>query len=383
MNRTTSLVFRFALVIALSIVSGTMHAQTPPDLSGTWTIDRARTDRPVLPSTGTASAAFSAGGTAEQLILRQTANELTVTPRGASSLVYKLDGTDTWYPSLEAKAAWQDGRLVITWLRKNVYLGPGKGYATYTGREVYGRDGDVLVVDRSVTTPAGRQAGKVVYTRSAGPSQPAAQAQAPARSPASPPRVAASGAAAAPKWSAPRTPWGDPDISGNFTNVFEQATPLERPDDLAGKSLNDVTGKELTDLLVQRRDVSLERFENTGDIHAPTFWWADALAVEKGSQAWFVIDPPDGKVPPMMPAGRDRIAAQAAARRQSGRGSADSYEDRSLYDRCISRGLPGSMMPAIYGNSYRIVQGPGWVAISYEMVNETRVIPLDGRPHPG
>jgi hypothetical protein len=98
--------------------------------------------------------------------------------------------------------------------------------------------------------------------------------------------------------------------------------------------------------------VSLERFENTGDIHAPTCWWADALAVEKGSQAWFVIDPPDGKVPPMTPAGRDRIATQAAARRQSGRrGPADSYEDRSLYDRCISRGLPGSMMPAIYGNS--------------------------------
>jgi hypothetical protein len=49
--------------------------------------------------------------------------------------------------------------------------------------------------------------------------------------------------------------------------------------------------------------------------------------------------------------------------------------------RCISRGLPGSMMPAIYGNSYQIVQGPGWVAIRYEMVHETRLIPLDGRPH--
>src|SRR5207244_11205805 len=138
------------------------------------------------------------------------------------------------------------------------------------------RDGDVLVVNRSVTTPTGTQTGKVVYTRSIGPSQQAAQVQAPApaRSSASAPRVSPSGAAAAPKWSAPRTPWGDPDISGNFTNVFEQATPLERPDELAGKSINDVTGKELTDLLVQRRDASLERFENTGDIHAPTFWWA-------------------------------------------------------------------------------------------------------------
>ena len=76
-----------------------------------------------------------------------------------------------------------------------------------------------------------------------------------------------------------------------------------------------------------------------------------------------------------------RAAARAALRR--GRGAADSYEDRSLYDRCITRGLPGSMMPANYGNSYRIVQGPGFVAISYEMVHETRVIPLDGRPQVG
>ena len=126
-------------------------------------------------------------------------------------------------------------------------------------------------------------------------------------------------AAAGAKWSAPRLPWGDPDISGNFTNVFEQATPLERPDELAGKTLNDVSGKELADLLVQRRDANLERFENSGDIHAPTFWWADALEVEKGSQAWFVIDPPDGKVPPATAAARQRIAAQAASRRRSGR----------------------------------------------------------------
>ena len=67
--------------------------------------------------------------------------------------------------------------------------------------------------------------------------------------------------------------------------------------------------------------------------------------------------------------------------RAGGRGPADSYDDRSLYDRCITRGVPGSMMPAIYGNSYQIVQGPDAVAITYEMVHETRVIPLDGRPH--
>src|SRR4026209_1340076 len=60
---------------------------------------------------------------------------------------------------------------------------------------------------------------------------------------------------------------------------------------------------------------------------------------------------------------------------------ADSYEDRSLYDQCITRGLPGSMMPAIYGNSYQLHQGPGFVAIRYEMIHETRIIPVDSRAH--
>ena len=78
-----------------------------------------------------------------------------------------------------------------------------------------------------------------------------------------------------------------------------------------------------------------------------------------------------------------RIAARAAAARATRGSGADSYTDRSLYDRCITRGLPGSMLPAIYGNSYHIVQGPGFVAIRYEMIHETRVIPLDGRPHVG
>ncbi len=94
--------------------------------------------------------------------------------------------------------------------------------------------------------------------------------------------------------------------------------------------------------------------------------------------AWFVVDPPDGKIPPLTPEARARQAARAEASKRSGRGPADSYTDRSLYDRCISRGVPGSMMPAIYGNSYDIVQAPGYVVIRYEMIHEARVIPLDG-----
>jgi hypothetical protein len=82
----------------------------------------------------------------------------------------------------------------------------------------------------------------------------------------------------------------------------------------------------------------------------------------------------------MTPEGQRRAAAAAARPNVYNTGS-DSYEERGLYDRCITRGIPGSMMPAIYGNAYQIHQGAGWVAIRYEMIHEARVIPLDGRAH--
>jgi hypothetical protein len=106
-------------------------------------------------------------------------------------------------------------------------------------------------------------------------------------------------------------------------------------------------------------------------------WFENYYAAN--SRAWLVSEPADGKVPPQTDEARARAAARAAARK--GRGPADSWEDRSLYDRCITRGIPGSMMPAIYGNSYHIQQSPGYVTITYEMVHDTRVIPLDRRPH--
>jgi hypothetical protein len=83
----------------------------------------------------------------------------------------------------------------------------------------------------------------------------------------------------------------------------------------------------------------------------------------------------------MTPQALKREAAAAVLNdARNGEGRADSWLDRSLYDRCITRGLPGSMMPAIYGNAYEIVQTPDSVAIRYEMIHETRVIPVDGRP---
>jgi hypothetical protein len=91
------------------------------------------------------------------------------------------------------------------------------------------------------------------------------------------------------------------------------------------------------------------------------------------------VDPPDGRIPPLTAEAQKRVADTAAAKR--GRGPNDSWEDHSLYDRCVSRGVMGSILPVIYNNGTQILQGPGYVAIRYEMIHETRIIPLDGRPH--
>src|SRR5262245_7811978 len=176
---------------------------------------------------------------------------------------------------------------------------------------------------------------------------------------------------------APRTPWGDPDLQGAYTNSDESLIPMERPDSLSGKSLKDVSADELARLNEERNEARVEADKQRWELRSPLHWFENHDP--KNSRAWLVVDPPDGKIPPTTAEAKQRASAQAAARK--GRGDADSWEDRSMYDRCISRGVPGSMMPAIYGNSYQIVQGPGVVTIGYEMVNETRVIPLDGRPH--
>jgi hypothetical protein len=144
--------------------------------------------------------------------------------------------------------------------------------------------------------------------------------------------------------------------------------------------MEDVTPAELAKIVQQRQQQTIERAPTLSEFPgatSPMHWFENYNAVN--SRPWLVVDPPDGKVPPQTSEAQQRAAARQAARK--GRGPADSWEDRSLYDRCITRGIPGSMMPAIYGNSYQIQQGPGVVTITYEMVHDTRVIPLDGRPH--
>ena len=183
-------------------------------------------------------------------------------------------------------------------------------------------------------------------------------------------------------YSPPKTAWGDPDLQGNFTNKDESGIPFERPSAFDGKKIDDVEDAELAELNRERAAQTAARAAGIGGADTgagPTHWYENYNA--KNSRPWLVVDPADGKIPPLTPEAQARIAAMPANRSSFTDGPFDGPQDFSLYDRCITRGLPGSMMPAIYGNSYQIVQAPGYVAIRYEMIHETRIIPLDGRPH--
>ena len=180
-------------------------------------------------------------------------------------------------------------------------------------------------------------------------------------------------------YTPPRTPWGDPDLQGAYTNSDESLIPMERPATLSGRALDSITPEELARLNEARNEARVEADRQRWELRSPLHWFENHNP--KNSRAWLVVDPPDGRIPATTAAAKQRATARTQARQ--GRGEADSYEDRSLYDRCITRGIPGSMMTAIYGNAYEIVQGPGYVAIGYEMVNELRVIPLDNRVHAG
>ena len=112
----------------------------------------------------------------------------------------------------------------------------------------------------------------------------------------------------------------------------------------------------------------------TGETGSYNNFW-----VERGvrmARTSLIIDPPDGKLP-LAPAEITRRANRESYRNREPEGP----EDRNLYERCISRGMPGSMMPGFYNHNYHILQIPGYVVIHVEMIHDARIIPLDGRPH--
>ena len=191
--------------------------------------------------------------------------------------------------------------------------------------------------------------------------------------------AASAGAAAQPAYSPPRTSWGDPDLQGVFANDNEYATPLERPDEFAGKTLTDITPEQFAEIRRQATEKMIAAL--APGPRGPDQWWLENLDLTKRSRLWLVVYPPNGKMPALTAEAQKRTGARV--RSSFVGGPFDGPQDFNPLERCISRGLPGSMIPVMYGNVYQIVQSPGYVVITYEIVHEARVIPLDGRAHVG
>jgi hypothetical protein len=176
----------------------------------------------------------------------------------------------------------------------------------------------------------------------------------------------------------PRTPWGDPDLQGIWPSGALITVPFERPVEFGTRAL--LTDKEFAERaagLQQQADDDAAPV-STGaapSVNPPSHW----LELGRASrQASLIVDPQDGRLPPMTDDGQRRAAAWPSTNPTVPYSRA---QDFNIYDRCLTRGVLGSSFPNIYNSGMEIHQAPGLVALRYEMIHETRIIPLDARPH--
>ena len=170
-------------------------------------------------------------------------------------------------------------------------------------------------------------------------------------------------------YAAPKTPWGDPDLQGVWSSDDTQGIPMQRPQNITGLYQTDeqwAARQKQTQQGIQNALNAIGTFR--GDYARRAF-----------RQTSLIIDPADGRQPAITPAAEKRRASRD--RGTFGDGPFNTPEDFTLYDRCITRGIVGSVLRVVYGNGNRIVQAPGMVAISYEMIHDTRILYTDGRPH--
>jgi hypothetical protein len=173
-------------------------------------------------------------------------------------------------------------------------------------------------------------------------------------------------------WKAPRTPWGDPDIQGQWNS--QTSTPLQRP--TTGPLANrDTLSEEEAETLEETERRSFDEAPRAGDPGTYNAFWRDQG--KPLTRTSLITDPPDGRVPPYTPEAQARLAAERAERAK--RGPADSFTDLSLWTRCVSRGWNG--IGSWYSSNYQIFQSPGYVVVLQELIHEPRIIPLDARPH--
>jgi hypothetical protein len=201
-------------------------------------------------------------------------------------------------------------------------------------------------------------------------------------------------------WTPPKTPWGDPDLQGVWPGTDMVGTPLQRDPSLGTRAvLSDAEFAQRVERAKRQADVDSQETVNevtrcdptrgglgntqttcsNGVSIGPPLYWDDRGKPNR--QASLVVDPPDGRIPPLTPEAQKSAAARAAARRArpcaaTAGGCHDSWMDESLWDRCITRGLLGSILPSTYNDGNQIVQAPGVVVLRNEMIHETRIIPL-------
>jgi len=168
------------------------------------------------------------------------------------------------------------------------------------------------------------------------------------------------------RYAAPRTPWGHPDLQGVWTSDDARTVPLQRPPELGDRRM--LTDEEFA-ARTQRDD------ETRGDVKVAAGTFVGEVGTRSLRQTSLVVSPANGRVPARTPAADQRMAALAKGVNPL---LPRSWEDRSLFERCISRG-PLAALPTLYGNGLRIVQSPNDVVISHEMIHEARIIPIDGR----
>ena len=180
-----------------------------------------------------------------------------------------------------------------------------------------------------------------------------------------------------------RTAWGHPDLQGIWTTDAEILVPFERPAEFGERpSLNE------EELAKREADTRRRALEDKADrrpgsaLGTPAHWFEIGNGLS--ARTSLIVDPPNGRMPPLTAEGAKRVIDP---RRETGLMGGDGTEalngpeDTGLASRCITRGVPETWIPSIYNNGFQIVQTSEYVAILYERYHETRVIPLDGRPH--
>ncbi len=185
------------------------------------------------------------------------------------------------------------------------------------------------------------------------------------------------GSGAEVEFEVPRTPWGDPDLQGAWD--YRTITPLQRPSEFGDRAF--YTEAEIAEL----EGEAAERMDEPPGEDAPVFlvhaqYMTDpGRYVDESRRTSLIIDPPNGRMP-------ERIDAAAGRGGMGGGSDVDPerpWAGRSMLERCITRGMPGAILPGLYNNNILITQAPGVVAITHEMVHETRIVPLDGRDFTG